>query len=354
MLVNRLITGFAASIFLSTLVLGDEIDQVRALSAEQLKANQTWQHEIAEATTPAERKALEAKKPDIEFALRFLRLAEKMNTNSDAAAEALVYAIYADRDGPTGDRAAVLLARDHVNSRPLELLFNSKPLPNDAAAQNLFRSIAESSKKRAYRGQAIKILADFLKDSNPNEAEKLYESVLQDYANIRSFEDSRYRLGEQAQHALFYMDHLIIGKIAPAFEGKDANGKTIKLSDYRGQVVLVYFCSISCVPCHKLYPYWRSLVERTKGKPFVLIGINSDPPQTVSRIIKDENIAWPTIWEDCRNPTSINAQWYVTGWPTIFLIDHQGVIRQHWFGSPGTAIIDQQIQELLKEMSKTK
>ena len=351
---KRLIAGFAVFIFFSAFALGDEVDQIRALSAEYLKANRTWQHEIAAAKNPVERESVEAKNPDIEFAPRFLQLAEGMNTNSDAAAEALVYAINADRDGPIGDKAADLLARDHVNSRPLELLFNSKPLPDDAAAQKLFRSIAESSKKRAYRGQAIKILADFLKDSNPNEAKKLYESVLQDYANIKSFEDSRCRLGEQAQHALFYMDHLIIGKVAPAFEGKDANGKTVKLSDYRGQVVLVYFCSISCVPCHKLYPYWRSLVERTKGKPFVLIGINSDPPQTVSRIIKDENIAWPTIWEDYRNPASINAQWYVTGWPTVFLIDQQGVIRQHWFGSPGTAIIDQQIQELLKEMSKTK
>lgn len=349
MVAKRVIACLAAFICFNSLVSGDEVDQVRALSAEHLKANRVWQHEIAAAATSAEHKALEAKNPDIEFAPRFLQLAEGMNANSDAAAEALVYTICADRNGPIGDKAADLLARDHVNSWPLELLFNSKPLPDDAAAQNLFRSIAERSKKRAYRGQTIKILADFLKDSNPNEAEKLYESVLQDYANVKSFEDPRYRLGEQAQHALFYLNHLIIGKIAPAFEGKDANGKTIKLSDYRSQVVLVYFCSISCVPCHKLYPYWRSLVERTKGKPFVLIGINSDPPQTAPRIIKDENITWPTIWEDYRNPTSINVQWYVSGWPTIFLIDQQGIIRQHWFGSPGTEVMDQQIQELLKQ-----
>lgn len=351
-MVNRLIAGFAVFIFFNSLALGDEVDQVRALSAEELKANRAWQRELAAAKNPVEREALEAKNPDIEFAPRFLQLAEGMNTNSDAAAEALVYAICADRDGPIGDQAANLLAHDHVSSWPLELLFNSKPLPDDAAAQNLFRSIAARSKKRVYRGQAIKILADFQKDEKPDEAEKLYESVVQKYADVKSFEDPRYRLGEQAQHALFYVNHLTVGSVAPNIEGKDINNNIIKLAEFRGKVVLVYFCSISCVPCHKLYPYWRSLAVRMKDSPFVLIGINSDPPQKAPGIIENENITWPTIWEDCTKPDSINTKWYVQGWPTIFLIDQQGIVRGHWEGSPGTEVMDRQIRELVRSMSK--
>jgi peroxiredoxin len=150
------------------------------------------------------------------------------------------------------------------------------------------------------------------------------------------------------------MNHLVIGKAAPDFAGENINNKTIKLTDYRGKIVLVYFCSISCGPCHELYPYWRSLVERMKAEPFVLIGINSDPPQKRSEIIRDEKITWPTLWEDYNQPASINAQWYVQGWPTIFLIDQQGIIRQHWFGSPGTETLDRQIQELLKEAPRTR
>jgi hypothetical protein len=126
MLARRFIAGWCVVVFLITrsLVLGDETEQVRSLCAEWARANNTWQHEISAATTPQEREALKVKNPDLEFAPRFLRLAEGMDTNSDAAAEALVYATCADRNGPIGDQAANLLARDHVNSRPLELLFN--------------------------------------------------------------------------------------------------------------------------------------------------------------------------------------------------------------------------------------
>src|ERR1700690_454638 len=143
MLARSLIAGLGVVVSLMTnsLVLGDETDQVRSLCTERSEAKETWLREISAATTPQEREALRAKDPDLEFASRFLQLAEGMNTNSDAAAEALVYATCADGDGPIGDKSANLLARDHVNSQPLELLFNSKPLPGDAAAENLLRSI---------------------------------------------------------------------------------------------------------------------------------------------------------------------------------------------------------------------
>jgi hypothetical protein len=41
----------------------------------------------------------------------------------------------------------------------------------------------------------------------------------------------------------------------------------------------------------------------------------------------------------------------VQGWPNIFLIDAKGIIRQHWVGSPGTDVLDQQLEKLEKEVS---
>jgi len=46
-----------------------------------------------------------------------------------------------------------------------------------------------------------------------------------------------------------------------------------------------------------------------------------------------------------------NCKWYVQGWPNIFLIDAKGIIRQHWVGSPGTDVLDQQLEKLEKEVS---
>jgi peroxiredoxin len=324
-------------------------DPVNSLESQWRKARQIHWSEIETAKTSEEREVLKAKNPDQTFASRFLELAGKFDSNSDAAAEALIYAIYADTDGPIGDQAAELLARNHVDSQRLELFFNSGPHPSDASGEKLFRTIAERSVKKSFRGQAMKILADLLKDSKPDEAEKLYQQVIQKYAGEKSFEDFKQTLGPQAQHGLFYVQNLGIGKTAPEINGKDVNGKEIKLSDYKGKVVVICFCSEFCVPCRELYPYWRSLVERMKAKPFALIGINPDSKAVLLKVVRRENFTWPILWDEGGGDASIRSQWYVQGWPNIFLIDAKGIIRQHWIGSPGEQILNQRFEELVKE-----
>ena len=48
-------------------------------------------------------------------------------------------------------------------------------------------------------------------------------------------------VAEKAKVELFEIRHLSVGKIAPEIEGQDQNGRPLKLSDYRGKVVLLYF-----------------------------------------------------------------------------------------------------------------
>jgi len=78
-----------------------------------------------------------------------------------------------------------------------------------------------------------------------------------------------------------------------------------------------------------MYPHERSLVEKFAGKPFVIIGVNSDKDldKLRPRLIA-EKITWRSF--TCgplgtRGP--IPTQWNVGGWPTLFVIDHFGVIR---------------------------
>src|SRR6185295_16186999 len=76
-----------------------------------------------------------------------------------------------------------------------------------------------------------------------------------------------------------------------------------------------------------MLPHEREMVARLKDKPFTLLGINSDKSRSaLKKILKDENITWPNIYGGPTSDNKIAEQWNVHGWPTIFVIDHEGRI----------------------------
>jgi HEAT repeat protein len=76
-----------------------------------------------------------------------------------------------------------------------------------------------------------------------------------------------------------------------------------------------------------MYPHERSLVERLADKPFVLVGINSDSKERLREAKERENISWRSFWDGGSTGGPIARAWGVRGWPTIFVIDDQGIIR---------------------------
>jgi len=156
------------------------------------------------------------------------------------------------------------------------------------------------------------------------EAEALYERVPREYDVPESF---LLELRESAKRDLFELQHLSVGRIAPELAGKDLDGKPMKLSDYRGKVVLLSFWGTWCAPCMALVPKERSLVERLEGKPFVLLGINGDEDrEQAKKAAERERMTWRSWW-DGSPPGPIAEAWNVKGWPTLYLLDREGIIR---------------------------
>ena len=98
-----------------------------------------------------------------------------------------------------------------------------------------------------------------------------------------------------------------------------------------------------------MYPHERSLVKRLADKPFALIGVNSDADlEELKPRLEEENITWRSFWngpEGTQGP--ISKRWNVRGWPTIYVLDHEGVIR--YKGVRGEAM-DEAVDTLLAEM----
>ena len=77
-----------------------------------------------------------------------------------------------------------------------------------------------------------------------------------------------------------------------------------------------------------MYPHERSLVKKYENKPFAIIGVNSDEDRgKLKETIKEENITWRSFWNDGGTDGPISTEWNVQGWPTIYVIDADGIIR---------------------------
>ena len=97
-----------------------------------------------------------------------------------------------------------------------------------------------------------------------------------------------------------------------------------------------------------MYPHERSLVKRMAGKPFALLGINSDSDrEALKETIKKEEITWRSWWNGGSTRGGIAGKWNVRGWPTIYVLDAKGVIR---YRDVRGADLDKAIETLLTEM----
>ncbi len=102
-----------------------------------------------------------------------------------------------------------------------------------------------------------------------------------------------------------------------------------------------------------MIPHERSLVARLKDRPFALIGVNSDDDKDDYRRQADESgVTWRSFWNGPRGTNgTISSKWGVTSWPTIYVLDHEGVIR---FTGVRGAKMDAAVDQLLEELEEGK
>jgi peroxiredoxin len=174
------------------------------------------------------------------------------------------------------------------------------------------------------------------------EAEELFRRVKTDFGDEKAGDDT---LGPKADAALFALANLAVGNVAPEIEGKDTDGKPLRLSDYRGKVVLLTFSGNWCGACRAMYPHERQLVERLKDRPFAAVSVNTDPrKETLEQAIRKGEITWRCWWDGEGGP--LVRRWNIEGFPQVFVLDRRGVIR---FKDLRDESLDAAVEELLRE-----
>ena len=147
------------------------------------------------------------------------------------------------------------------------------------------------------KGSVIWLLGDRGPESLDAEAENLLERVVSELATVPAVRDERL-LGAVAEGQLFALRNLQIGKVAPEIAGRDAEGGSFKLSDFRGKVVVITFTGEWCGPCDQMYPSLRELLTHHKDVPFAVLSVSTDDdPATFLKSIKSGKMTWRSWWD---------------------------------------------------------
>ncbi|MBX2819956.1 MAG: TlpA family protein disulfide reductase [Rhodothermaceae bacterium] len=121
---------------------------------------------------------------------------------------------------------------------------------------------------------------------------------------------------------------LRIGMIAPGFNAQTLEGKTLHLSDYYGKHVLIDFWGTWCSPCIEEIPYLQGAYDAYSRDQFDILAVANDNPDSVRVFVEKEQLRWTQIVQRQGNDSlsAVLEAYKITGYPTTFLIDPEGVI----------------------------
>jgi peroxiredoxin len=134
---------------------------------------------------------------------------------------------------------------------------------------------------------------------------------------------------------------------APDFVLTDADGRKVKLSDYKGKVVLLNFWATWCGPCKLEIPWFVEFEKAYRDKGFAVLGVSMDEEgwEIVKPYIQDKQVNYRVMVA-----TEEVAQKYggVDALPTTFMIDRQGKIASTHIGLVGKKDYENEIAQLLR------
>lgn len=143
------------------------------------------------------------------------------------------------------------------------------------------------------------------------------------------------------------------GRPAPEITGQTwINTEPLRLADLKGKVVLVEFWAFGCHNCRNVEPHVKDWHKKYVEQGLVVIGVHT--PETdferyvknVEHYVHEQQIPYAVVTD---NDFVTWTRYGNRAWPTVYLIDKQGVIRYRRIGEGAYAQTDEFIRELLAE-----
>jgi peroxiredoxin len=141
----------------------------------------------------------------------------------------------------------------------------------------------------------------------------------------------------------------VMSGTAPDFTLKSHSGRNVKLSELRGEVVLINFWASWCGPCRQEMPLLDELHNQYKALGFTVLGVNVEEDTYQARkLLKDMPVSFPVLFDDS---SVVSKQYDVVAMPSTVLVDRNGNMRYlHKGYKPGLEeVYLEQVRELIRE-----
>ncbi len=307
--------------------------QIRALIDEYENSVRANTQKIIAATTDEERNKYRSSIPSAgPYATQMMQLVQA-NLDQPDVVKAVSWLVTGAVNFPEGREALNMLGttfadRSGIAEAVKHLEYHGLP------AEPVLQAVIEKNPHREEKAAALYALGaihfknfDASADRVSGEASKdkalqLLQQINADYADVVI---QGFRLSDMTAKMLFEMSSLQVGCETPEIEGKDAEGVSFKLSDYRGKHVIVIFWGGWCHACHGMLPLMNQAAEQLKDKNAVVIGVNTDIESEAKQALADYQVAFRNVLDNTTSGPNTSL-YSPRNFPTLYLIDPKGVI----------------------------
>jgi len=134
---------------------------------------------------------------------------------------------------------------------------------------------------------------------------------------------------------------------APDFVLPTLEGKSLRLSNFEGKVIILDFWATHCPPCRQEIPDFIKLYNKYRDKGLVIIGVSLDSGDVegLKRFCQNEGVNYPIAIGNYEVTKSYGGIKYI---PTTFIIDKNKNIVKKFIGYTSIDVFEREIEKLLK------
>lgn len=169
---------------------------------------------------------------------------------------------------------------------------------------------------------------------------------------MQVFKEAVKRMGFILTVALFFSSVAkaeVLEGMAPDFTLKSRSGENVKLSEHRGEVVMINFWASWCAPCRQEMPLLEEMYKKYSDLGFVLLGVNVEEDSSkATELLREIPVSFPILYD---NKNDVTKLYKVVAMPSTVMVDRDGNMRYlHRGYLPGyEAEYIKQIKELVRE-----
>jgi len=335
--------------------------QFQAIWKEWTQTRQELAKSYRTAATNQEKEVIQRQLDALigKFSDRLFQIAKEYPTDPGAEDALVALSLHLGADAKTAEQGAgalALLVTSFPQSSKLAAPLDGTRQVPIAAWEKPLRQVMANHSDPNRQSHACLLLAENLRLRSEKAQQKrdaVGAALLQQAEGLLNegrikFKETKF--ADDFDDALFVLHHLTVGATPPPIDGEDAfTGKPMKLSEFHGKVVVLCFFANWCSPCRAMYAQQRALAKRMEGRPFALVGVNSDKNrEDIKKVMQSEQITWPCFWNGGGTRGPIAKAYRVRDWPTTFVLDARGVIR---YRNVRGGELDDAVNALLKEVS---